>query len=143
MNVKSTSARLTRQMSAALELLAGSGDRAFHRTWSHWWVRESSLVQARMLGPEHRDLEDGLQAPPAFWNDQEAVTVVRTATVNALVARGFLKFTGQKRRVISSAPTKAYWRAELTAAGLSFRAHLVDTTAEATNQLLRRVTAKR
>jgi hypothetical protein len=72
------------------------------------------------------------------WDPQPA-EVVTTATVHALAKRKLLKFTGSKRRVLSGANRKDFWRAELTAAGLALIAQQADAAAVAAQQLLQKV----
>lgn len=120
-------------MRAALDHLAASNDLALVRHYSQWWVLESDAgnVGAPLIDLHGRMKVHGFGDP---------ITCVPTSTINALVARGFFKFTGGKRRILAAANTKAHWRAELTPAGRELRADQVDAAAQAAEDLLRRVT---
>jgi hypothetical protein len=124
---------LTPPMRAALDHLTASNDLALVRRHSQWWVRESD---ADNVSAPAVDLEGRLKASGCG----DPVTCVPTSTINALVARGLLTFTGAKRRILAAAKTKAHWRAELTPAGRELRADQVDAAAQAAEDLLRKVT---
>ncbi len=93
---------ITTQMQSALALLASTRDRALVRLWSQWWCSESERDRAGDIGAFHRTPSGNVVGPSnstaALGNDNPwPVLLVSTSTVNALVTRGYLKFSGPKR----------------------------------------------
>jgi hypothetical protein len=106
-------APLTKHMVAALELLAAHRCDALVRELSQWWLPE------------------GDTGPMDWIQSNNRARYVTTATVNALVARGLLKFTGTKRRVYGPGQRKEWWRAEATPLAMQMRQKLEQQAGEA------------
>lgn len=101
-------------MLAALQHLASRNDQALVRFLSNYWIAESDQ-KTNPLGREMRDVDDRFLASGSFLEaHQQPLLVFRTPTVNAMVARGLLKFIGQKRIFGVARKHKEYMRAALT-----------------------------
>lgn len=93
---------LTPQMERALSVLQSTGDRALVRAWSQWWCSESERGRASALGAFHRlpsgEVSGPFNSVAATMNDNPwPVIFVSTATVRALVKRGYLKQKNARR----------------------------------------------
>jgi hypothetical protein len=89
-------------MQRALALLESTKNRALVRLWSQWWCCETERERASKVEAFHRRPSGEVVGPfdslASTWNENPwPVQLVSTATVNALVDRGYLKLKRGKR----------------------------------------------
>lgn len=113
---------LTDGMLIALQQLADAGDRMLVRLYGQWWVPKSR--QMPPVGLAHEDSKGRTVASGAAG---EALVMIPTATVRAMLRRKLLKAVGGKRKVIAGGAARLdIWCVEITPAGTALRGELED-----------------
>lgn len=129
---------LTPLMLTVLQHLAARQDHALVRLHSNYWIAESDANTNPMFR-EIRDMDDRLLVTSWLAEEQPPMVVVRTPTVNAMVARGLLKLVGPKRAVRAVGNRKDYSRAVLTTQATAIRGAMEDQSQAAYEEVLRRL----
>lgn len=130
---------LTPLILAALQHLAGRNDQALVRFLSNYWIAESD-EKTNPLSREMRDFDERFLASGSFLEaHQQPLLVFRTPTVNAMISRGLLKFTGPKRIFGVARNKKEYLRAALTSEASEVCREMAEKSLATYKEVLHRI----